>query len=385
MLRHTRLLLVTALVALLTAPHGAWAWSFKEHILVTRIAAQRLLADPTTPPAMKDWLREAIPTAGDRESVRRLLVETYIGPEPQGLAGLDWWVCFPDLARKIDGGKPVAPFGVPESPMHFLDVELLMPGDGVKQYRHDLSNKPGFEDIPRNWRDPRLVQAGYLPWRVEQVYGDLVTAMREGRLMPRDETDRDNALVLAGYLAHYLADNTQPQHATIDYRSRSYFSIPQRAPDVHGMLEWGMLDWEGHDFPELRQALWEDLAHLAVPEDGTGARQRRAISRRAVLADNEPWESTVRISLQSYDYLPLIGAAAQAASGQAVRDGDPQQPVGAPARGADEFDVEAFFRYRDEGRDMTLLDVKARQLSLAIVRIETMLRRAWLEAHAEAE
>ena len=372
-----------ACVALLLGLAGrAEAWSFKEHILVTRLAVQRLLDDPQAPPQMKAWLREISPAAGDMESARVLLVETQIGAEPQGLEKLDYWVIFPDIARKVDGEKPVAPFGVPEPPMHFVDLELLLPGSDVKRYKHDLSNKPRIEDLPRDWRDPRLVQAGYLPWRVEQVYGELVEAIREDRLLPDAEGDRDNAMVLAGYLAHYLGDNTQPHHSTIDFRSREYFAIPQRAPDVHGMFEYGMVDWEGRPLPELRGRLFELLLD-ALKEDQVPAAAARVLCGEERI---DPWTSTVQVSMRSYDYLPLIGVAAQSASAQKVRDGDPSQPVDAPGRAPEEFDIEAFFAHRAviNGEEVSLLDVKARQLALAVLRIEAMLRQAWREAHEEA-
>jgi hypothetical protein len=378
-----RFLLVCLLSLLLAAPAGAW--SFKEHILVTRLAVQRLLADPATPPEMKAWLQEICPTAGDAAAARTLLVETYVGPEPVGLEKLDYWCIFPDIARKVDGDRPAAPFGVPEAPMHFVDLELLLPGDEIKQYRHDLSNKPRFEDLPRDWRDPRLVQAGYLPWRVQQIYDALVQALREKRLAPADLNDRDNALVLAGYLAHYLGDNTQPQHATIDFRSRAYFAIPQRAPDVHGMLEYGMLDMEGRPYPELREELWARLAPLA-PGGVSPGPDHPATQPSVLRFGTDPWESTARISLEAYDALPLVGTAAQEASGQAVEAGDPSRPVGAPALLPEQFDIEVFFRHRGmvRGQEKAVLDVKAEQLTLAVLRIELMLRQAWDEAHGAA-
>jgi hypothetical protein len=278
----------------------------------------------------------------------------------------------------VDGEKPVVPFGVPEPPMHFVDLELLLPGNDIRRYKHDLSNKPRIEDLPRDWRDPRLVQAGYLPWRIEQVYRDLVKAIREERLMPAAEGDRDNAMVLAAYLAHYLGDNTQPHHSTIDFRSREYFAIPQRAPDVHGMLEYGMVDWEGRPFPELRGRLF-DLLIANLESDKVPAARADVLCRDQRI---DPWTSTVQISMRAYDYLPLIGTAAQVASGQKVRDGDPAQPVDAPARAPEEFDIEAFFAHRAlvDGQEISLLDMKAQQLALAVLRIEVMLKQAWGEA-----
>src|SRR5688572_29214968 len=87
MLHRLRLLLLACLLTFLLGQTTA-AWSFKEHILVTRLAVQRLLADASTPEEMKAWLREASPAAGDATSARTLLVETYVGPEPVGLEKL---------------------------------------------------------------------------------------------------------------------------------------------------------------------------------------------------------------------------------------------------------------------------------------------------------
>ena len=364
-----RLLPCAVLLLAILIPSSAQAWSFKEHILVTRLAVQRLLADEQTPQEMKAWLQKNAPKTGDEAAAKQLLIEQYIGPQPEGLIGLDYWTIFPDITRQVDGNKPVEPFGAPEALMHYLDLEFFVPGEGPKVYKHDLSNKPDLEDLPRDRRDPRLVQAGYLPWRVEQVYGKLVTAIRQGRLEPTGVDDRDNALVLAGYLAHYLADNTQPQHATIDYRSAAYFSDARSAPNVHGMFEYGMVDWDKQAFPELREELWTKL-------------NEQLDARPAIRQPLDPWRSTVRISAASYDALPLIGIAAQKAAGQAVMEGDPTRPEGRPARGNDEFDVEAFFRTRGtvNGQEMTLLDLKARQLAIATLRIESMLRQAWMEA-----
>lgn len=358
-----------------TAP--ATAWSFKEHILVTRLAVQRLLADKQTPEAMKKWLREASPNVGDAASAKKLLVAEYIGPKPEGLVGLDYWCIFPDIARSVDGDAPVWPFGTPEAPMHFFDLEYLNPDPADQKYAHDLSNKPSFEEIPRDWRDRRLIRAGYLPYRVEQVYDDLVKAIRDNRLRPGNVDDRDNALVLAGYLAHYLADNTQPQHATADYKSASYFVDPKKAPNVHGMFEYGMVDWEGHDFPELREALWAKLQILL-----DGPREIHDEQLREAFG-TDPWESTVRVSMMSYDALPLIGVAAQKAAGQGVEGDDATRPSGAPVRSGDEFDIAIFFRTTGNynGAQMSLLDIKAQQLGIATLRIESILQQAWNDAH----
>ena len=374
----TRPTLALALLATFLFAPAAHAWSFKEHILVTRMAVGRLLADPGTPEGLKTFLRANASTADDAKSNEDFLVHGSVGAAPTDLKGLDYWCVFPDIARQVDGNKPVAPFGVPEALMHFIDLELLKPGEDVHQYRDDLSGKPTLADFPKDYRDPRLVQAGFLPYRVEQIYGQLVTAFRDNKLEPAGEGDRDNALVLGGYLCHYLADNTQPQHSTIDYKSLAYFDNARKAPNVHGMMEYGMLDWEGHDFPALRQELWAAIsADLARMDD---ARQHASVARFRPFAD------VAAMSLFSYDALPLIGRAAQAAAGQRVQNGDPAQPVGPTARTPDDFDMAAFFHTRGlvGGQDMSLLDVKARQLAIAVTRVQAALLQAWDDAQKPA-
>src|SRR5207302_7397829 len=96
--------------------------------------------------------------------------------------------------------------------MHFLDVEQFMADESKRTYADDLSHKPKLADFPRDVKDPRYQQAGMLPFRVEECYQNLVKCFREDRLVdtpggfPRDE----HAAKWAGYLAHYVQDNTQP-------------------------------------------------------------------------------------------------------------------------------------------------------------------------------
>ena len=373
-------MLAFVVVMLLASP--SFAWSFKEHIFLTRLAVQQLLADPTTPAEMKTWLQEVCPDAGDRADLRRLMVEEQIGRDPQGLVGLSRWVLVPDQARDMDGDAKVMPFDQPEAPMHYLDAELFKAGNGDKSYRHDLSNKPAFTDVPRTWDgDDRFPQAGYLPYRTEQVYNDLVAAIKAGQLVPGDGITgdlqrRETALPLAAYLAHYLQDNTQPQHATLDYRSASYFAVRHLAPNVHGMFEYGAVDWEGKPFPDLRTKLFDkiiaDFDHIQTMKAG------------AMLAPFRPFDDSLSMTLYSYDLLPHVGRAAQLAAGQKIEDGDPAKPVGPPASTGDDFDVEAFFGYEFEfmGEKQTLLDAKAHQLAMAAERTAVGLRSAWDKAHA---
>ncbi len=345
----------------------AAAWSTKEHILLTRIAAMRLIHDPTTPPEMVKWLKSAAPDAIDMESEKRYFLTARNGIVPRNADGLSYWAVIPDLKAYIDGQhSKVAPFGVHERLLHYIDIEFFNPDESLRIYRHDLSTRPGIEDIPRDMTDARYQRAGMLPFRIEQAYGELVKSIREGRLedmpgrYPRDE----HATRWAGMLAHYLEDNTQPQHATVDYKSQSYFADKRRAPSIHAQMEYIMVDDEHDDYMDLREKMWPMLVQ-ALDEVEVGN------------VSDDLWISTIEISLRSYDHLPLIGLAAMHAGGQG---GTPDRPVGAV--GEVKFDTRAFFNFTTEidGRPVGVMRMKAEQLALAVRRVEQVWRKAWDEA-----
>ena len=375
MLRRMRRHVIAAILcatclSLLAAP-TARAWSTKEHIQITRVAAARLVADEKTPPAMKQWLRGATPGIMDMDGERKWFMEQRQGIVPRGADGIPYWAVMPDTMNLIEGrdGPKVEPFGVSEWYLHFIDVELFLAGEQKREYRHDLSSKPKLADIPRDMKDPRYRQAGMLPFRVADCYEKLVAQLRAGRLndkpgqYPRDE----HAAKWAGYLAHYLADNTQPHHATVDYKSAAYFADKRRSPNVHAQLEYMMADDEADDHMALREDFWPLFAK-ALEE----------VSDPVETADL--FTATNEVALASYDALPLIGVAAMAAMKQG---GTPEDPQGAPA--AEKFDTETFYRHRGtyQGREMSVMEMKARQQAWAVKRIERLWRRAWDEAHAK--
>jgi hypothetical protein len=344
------------------------AWGTKEHLQLTRVAAERLLADDSTPPEMKQWLRIAAPDLMDMDGEKKWFMEERIGIVPRGADGIIFWSVMPDVTIFLEGReeKKVAPFGVPDRLLHYIDLELFLTGDAKREYRHDLSGKPRIESIPRDMKDARYVQAGMLPFRVEDCYKKLVAQLRAGRLtdangqFPRDE----HAAKWAGYLAHYLEDNTQPQHATIDYKSATYFADKRKAPNVHAQVEYIMADDENDDHLALRQEYWPLLVkNLDALEDP--------------IKTEDLFQATLEVSLQSYDALPMIGVAAMAATKQA---GTPDHPTG---EAAEKFDTETFFHSRGTylGREMSVLEMKAWQQAWAVKRVQRIWRRAWNEAH----
>ncbi|MDQ3439303.1 MAG: hypothetical protein M3478_03015 [Planctomycetota bacterium] len=359
---------VITLIILLAATSRAFAWGTKEHVQLTRIAANRLIADPSTPPAMKKWLEQNTPGPRDMAAERAYLLHTRIGIVPRAVDGLPYWSVMPDLMINIEPNVKVEPYGVPERLLHYIDLEFFVPDETRRDYRHDLSGKPKLADIARDMKDKRYERAGMLPFRVDECYRKLVASIRANRLsdqpgqFPRD----DHAAKWAGYLAHYVADNTQPQHATIDYQSQKYFADKRSAPKIHFEVEFRLVDDEHADFPATRELYWTAFeAALKTVDDPVN--------------NDDVWRATCEVSLKSYDALPLIGLAAMHAAKQA---GTPEKPEGAAA---EKFDTEAFFRFKGSylGREMTLAEMKAHQQAWAVKRIERLWRKAWDEANAK--
>ncbi|MDB5289591.1 MAG: hypothetical protein JWL69_832 [Phycisphaerales bacterium] len=344
---------------------ASFGWSTKEHILLTRLAAEGLIADPKTPEAMKQWLRKAAPDLRDAAGDKQFLLDARLGSYPRGADGLSLWAVVPDLIAAADGtgenARKIEPFGVPERLLHFVDMEYFYPDDAKRSYADDLSHKPAISDFPRDMTDPRWARAGMLPFRVENCYQNLVKEIRKGRLvdtpgqMPRDE----HATKWAGMLAHYAEDNTQPQHATADYKSQSYFPDKLRAPNVHGDVEFKLVDDEFEDYRALREEFWQELT--------------KALGEvRDPVTTDDPWAATLEVSSASYDALPLIGHAALAA----YKRGD--GPSGW------KFDADVFFHFKGtvRGQETTVLQLKAHQEAWAVKRVQRLWCKAWAETHA---
>ena len=148
-----------ALALLGLAPAPAWAWGFAAHRLVNRRAVALL----------PDTLRPLF--EGNADYVSEHAVD-------------------PDLQRE----------GV-DDPNHFVDM--------------DAFGAPPFSDIPHDEaahlarHGPEARARGRLPWRVAEVYRDLVAAFRAD--------DPARALQLAAELGHLVADGHVPLHAARNY------------------------------------------------------------------------------------------------------------------------------------------------------------------------
>jgi hypothetical protein len=361
---HFRAAIACLVLACVTS--SAWAWGTKEHVVLTRLAVLRVMEDPTTPAGLKDFLRSITPELADRDAAKDIFLNTRFGAEPKGLIGLWFWVVEPDIRANNDRKTLIQPFGVPERTMHFVDLELLHEDIEKRVYKHDLSTRLDIANAPADSTDARYRQAGYLPFAIRQSYDRLVQSIKDGRLMPDENRpkDDDHALRWLGFLVHYAQDNCQPQHATADYKSQSYFANRRAAPNVHSEVEWRMNDDEIELFPELRKDYWQALL---------AAMEKQPADPFAKV--NDVWKETLMVADLSYQQLPLIGLAAMHATGQA---GTPDKPVGDAGR----FDTEKFFHFEGKRDDkpITVLQMKAEQQALSVARTASLIRRAWDQA-----
>ena len=167
-----RLLSPFVVAALLALPSDAQAWGFEAHKFIIERAIALLPAE----------LRPMF------EAGRTTLVERSIDPDTWQNAGYD------DL----------------ESPHHFLDFDW----EGYGKYP--------FAELPRDYiaaiakfGRARVEENGTLPWRTEEMYGNLRRAFEAyGR---RGAFGRHDILFFSAWLTHYVSDAHVPFHAVINY------------------------------------------------------------------------------------------------------------------------------------------------------------------------
>jgi hypothetical protein len=356
-MKHVLLSILVMVLVLLFTTADVVAWGYKEHIQLTRLAAHRLIQDPATPDGLRAWLKQHCATLPDLTAERDWFMHERVGENPAAYRELLWWACVPDLQVKLmprDQKLPYLP--AHERLMHYIDMEMFLPAGVEQKYRDDLTARAPVESFVRDPNDPRYVQAGFLPFAVEHSYQQLVNAFKDGRMGTSfaDPQNDDHAVKWAGYLAHYVQDNTQPHHATEDFRSWSYFPNLVTKPNIHSEFEWRMNDDAAQPFTALRASYWP-LLELAL----------RGVENPSVQGDL--FVETLEVAGRSYEALPLIGHAAQ----HAHKTGS--------------FDLDAFFRFQGKvgEQPLTVLQLKARQQAWAVVRTEYVLRGAWRDAKGE--
>ena len=159
-------------VAVLIPAGEARAWGFEAHKFVMDRAIALL------PPELRPMF----------EAGRSTLVERSIDPDTWQNAGYD------DL----------------ESPHHFLDLDW----EGYGKYP--------FAELPRDYTaaiakfgKTRVDENGTLPWRAEEMYGNLRRAFEA--YARRGAFGRNDILHFAAWMTHYVSDAHVPFHAVLNY------------------------------------------------------------------------------------------------------------------------------------------------------------------------
>ena len=168
-----RALLPVLAIAVLLLPTESGAWGFEAH----KFIMDRAIA------LLPQELRPMF------EAGRSTLVERSIDPDTWQQAGFD------DL----------------ESPNHFLDLDW----EGYGRF-------PLFAELPRDYiaavakfGKPRIEENGTVPWRVEEMYGNLRRAFEA--YARRGAFGRNDILHFSAWLAHYVSDAHVPFHAVVNY------------------------------------------------------------------------------------------------------------------------------------------------------------------------
>ncbi len=186
--------LVLAGSIVLLSPAAPRAWGLEVHRMITARAVDAV------PGAMGDLLR----------AERAFVVEHAVDP---------------DLWRVVDLRGELGT----ENANHFLDIDAL--------------DEPApYDGVPRDWQAfvarygrSRANRAGRLPWRVEDIYDRLVTAVRTYRAGGPPYA-ADDVRYLSAALAHYVEDAFVPLHAVANYDGQS---TGQRG--VHGRFETALV------------------------------------------------------------------------------------------------------------------------------------------------
>ena len=98
-LRYTSGWILAALALALAAPGPAFGWAHQGHIIITRLAALRIIDDPAAPRGLRDFLSSNMESS--LEECRDLALHETVGADPQDdprfSTGLDKWCTMPDV------------------------------------------------------------------------------------------------------------------------------------------------------------------------------------------------------------------------------------------------------------------------------------------------
>ena len=161
-------------VLLVLAPRPALAWGYEAHHFIMDKAIALLPLE----------LRPLF------EKNRAMVVERAIDPDTWRTAGF-----------------------AEEPPNHFLDIDW----EGFGKYPFTALPRSYDEAVAKFGKD-RITQEGTLPWRTEEMYGNLRRAFESlGRGNTFAQMD---VLLLSAALAHYISDTHVPLHGVSNYNGQ---------------------------------------------------------------------------------------------------------------------------------------------------------------------
>ena len=171
-MRRIPALALAGLIVALTTPAAAEAWGFEAHKFIMDRAIALL------PPELRPMF----------EAGRTTVVERSIDPDTWQNAGFD----------------------DEESPNHFLDYDW----EGYGPYPYAGLPRDYTTAIAKFGKE-RVDGNGRLPWRTEEMYGNLRRAFESYNR--RGSFGRNDILAFSAWLTHYVSDAHVPFHAVLNY------------------------------------------------------------------------------------------------------------------------------------------------------------------------
>ncbi len=321
------------------------AWSGKGHVIITRMAVKLLLDDPNVPTELKNILKEGL---NGENKVNEL--KTYVISDDNERVfdhGLDSFSVRPDDLTATK--SPVPAFNSTEPLMHYLDSELFQTDVSRQKFALDGSNKIKPSDLPRDPKDKRYQEAGFITFRTEQSYKNLVSSLKENY-------SNDQVFLWIGYLSHYLSDAYQPFHSTVDYQGHECLcnKALEKKHNFHPALE-GLLFRDKSSLGQKNRAkYWEYFSNEV---------SKLNASEKAQPLD--PYLVTQDALLSGYDYLPMLCRAADKAFKE------------------QKLDANVWFNHQDKvnNQETTVLQLKAERMAQATIKLRFLILQAWQEAN----
>lgn len=156
----------------------------------------------------------------------------------------------PDLRKFINGDRT-------EGPKHFIDLEEY-------DYTTAAAMPQTLKDAKAAYEDGKWQKSGSLPWQIQEMQAKLTEAFKE--------KNKTKILYIAGDLAHYIGDATQPLHTTSNYDGQqtnqkgihSFFE--SQLPELFGN-NYRFNTGEVHYIKNIAAETWAIIGHSHALKD----------------------------------------------------------------------------------------------------------------------